>query len=551
VVPALRLPESVSTAIVLATIFLFPFAMLLAWFYDVTAGGMKLTNPPDPGELEAIAAQPALRRWPVGIFAALGVALLLGGFGWRFMNGSDPLGSVLPAATGVSRSVAVLPFLNLTGDEDATYLSEGIANELLKALRRVPGFQVTGRTSAFSFRDAGADLRSIAEALGVSSLLEGSVGDTGDSVEVAIRLVSTDSPDQPWTRSFLLPKDNFLGALNDLAWAVAGQLGAEGPARGADPLVLPSTPDFRAFRDYLKGRELSYQGTPEALESAIEFYNRAVLLDPEFSAAWAALATAYVMLPEYGGPPMMEILPYLQAALREAIKPGNEMAEALAASAYLNWVYLWDLPLAQEQFLRSLELDPGDPNSRYWFAEFLATERRWQESVAHVDYALELDPLSAAAHMTRGLVLLCAGQEGASSSFRRALELAPTMHPASYVLAGELAMEGDLEGAAEEFDRFSSLTGVDPSPFRAYLAALSDPSKKPEAVAALQGEAFYGSIQGAELLAQLGEYDAALTVLERAAQARSPYLPWVNAMPQFTELRSDPRFQGVLAWVGF
>jgi TolB-like protein len=551
VVPALRLPESVSTGIVLVTIFLFPIAMVIAWFYDVTFGGMKLTDPPDPGELEAIAAQPALRRWPVGIFAALGVFLLLGGFGWRFMARSDPVDVILSARASATRSIAVLPFLNLTGVGDATYFSEGVAIELLQALRRVPGFQVTGRTSAFSFRGAGSDLRSVAEVLGVSSLVEGSVGETGDSVEIAVRLVSTDSPNQPWTRSFVLPKENFLDALDEVAWGIAGQLGAEGSAEGADPLVIPSTANFRAYRDYLRGRHLSYQSTPEALESAIEFYNRAILLDPEFSAAWGALATAYVLLPEYGGPPMAEILPYVQAALREAMKAGGETAEALAASGYLNWVYLWDLPVAEEQFLRSLELDPGNPISRYWYAEFLATERRWQESVAHVDFALELDPLSAAAHLVHGLVLFCAGLDGASASFRRALELAPTMYPASYVLAGVLAMEGDLEGAAEEFDRFSSLTGADPSPFRAYLAALSDPSKTPEAVVALQREAFFGPVQGAELLSHLGEYDAALTLLERGAQARSPYLPWVNAMPQYERLRTDPRFQGVLAWIGF
>jgi tetratricopeptide (TPR) repeat protein len=226
------------------------------------------------------------------------------------------------------------------------------------------------------------------------------------------------------------------------------------------------------------------------------------------------------------------------------------MAEGYAASGYLKWVYLWDLPGAEDDFRKALELDPENPVPRYWYAQFLTTLRRWEEGLDQVSRALELDPRSAAAHLTRGLLLLCAGLDGASASLRRALELSPEMHPAAYVLAGHLAFEGDFQGAAEEFDRFSSMTGSDPSPFRSYLAALADPSERPEAVAAFQESAFYGPAQGAELLAHLGETDAALALLERLARARSPNLPWVNAMPQFQRIRSDPRFQGVLAWVG-
>jgi hypothetical protein len=125
------------------------------------------------------------------------------------------------------------------------------------------------------------------------------------------------------------------------------------------------------------------------------------------------------------------------------------------------------------------------------------------------------------------------------------------MHVAAYVLAGHLAMEGDLEGAAKEFDLFSSLTGTDPSAFRAYLAARADPARRPEAVAAFQGSGFYGPVQGADLLADLGESDAVLNLLEQAARSRSPYLPWMNAMPQLEGLRSNSRFQSILAWVGF
>jgi TolB-like protein/tetratricopeptide (TPR) repeat protein len=550
VVPALRLSESVSTVIVLIAVFGFPIAMMLAWFFDLTSGGMKRTDPPEKGELETIVAQSWLRRWTVGIGAVLGVVLLLGGVGWDLKSRESTGNPASPDEELTIGSVAVLPFLNLIGDEEEVYLSEGIANELLEALRRVPGLRVTGRTSAFSFKNTGVDLASVGKELNVASLLEGSVGDAGDQVELAVRLVASGDGDHGWTRSYQLPKEGFLIALDDVAWAIAGQLGAEVPDERQDPLVPPSRVDFTAYRDYLRGRYLSQQGTPDALESAIAYYNKTLLLGPDFAPAWSALATAYVLLPEHGGPPMKEILPYVQAVLDQAMRPGREMAEGYAASGYLKWVYLWDLPGAEDDFRKALELDPESPVPRYWYAQFLTTLRRWEEGLDQVSRALELDPRSAAAHLTRGLLLLCAGLDGASASLRRALELSPEMHPAAYVLAGHLAFEGDFQGAAEEFDRFSSMTGSDPSPFRSYLAALADPSERPEAVAAFQESAFYGPAQGAELLAHLGETDAALALLERLARARSPDLPWVNAMPQFQRIRSDPRFQGVLAWVG-
>ena len=534
----------------------FPVAMMAAWFFDVTTGGLQRTHQATEQELNSIVAQPALKRWPIGIAAAAGTLLLMGAVGWELrgwdgFRGSDSLNGDL-----VIGSVEVLPFLNLMGAEEDLRLSEGITNELEEALRRLSVLRVTRQTSAPSNGNGAGDGSgeigggSKVEEAEVASFLEGSVGDAGDYVELAVRLAVANDMDNVWAKSYRLPKVGFLAVLDSVAWEIAGQLGAEVPEGERWPLVQPTTVEFAAYRDYLKGRYLSEQGSREALESAITSFERALLLDQEFGSAWAGLAKAYVLLPEYGGPAMQQILPYVQAALDQAMKPGREMAEGFAVSGFLNWVYFWDFPGAEEDFRKSLELDPEDHVARYWFARFLATGRRWDEALAQVNRALEIEPQSAAAHMSKGMVLFCGGLEGADTSFRRALELAPDVHSAAYILAGSLAMEGDLEGAAEEFERFSSLTGTDPAGFQSYLAALRDPSKSRDAVVALQGPGFYGSVQGAQLLAHLGEVDAAFTLLERAVGAKSPYLPWVNALPQFEGLRSDPRFHGILAWLG-
>ncbi len=270
VIPALGFSESVAAGIVYIAAVGFLPAMAFAWFYDVTAGGMRLTDPPATGELEAIVAQPLLRRWAVGLAAAVGVVLLVGGVGWRLGAGEEPEILVPRGEAPTIGSVAVLPFLSLVGGEEGAFLSEGIANELLEGLRRVPGLRVAGRTSAFSFKNRKIDLALVAEELNVAWLLEGSVGEAGDTVAIAVRLVAAGDGDHSWTQSYQLPKEGFLNALNEVAWNVAGRLGAELPTEGRPHLVPFSTADFRAYGDLLRGRYLAQQGTPDALESAID-----------------------------------------------------------------------------------------------------------------------------------------------------------------------------------------------------------------------------------------------------------------------------------------
>jgi len=549
--PALRLPQTVSTVIAVLALVGFPVSIALAWIYDVTDSGLRVTEPSSEAELVAIVAQSRMRRWPAGIAAALGMGLFSLGI-WLELGGSgaDPDPATLFSTPSVP-SVAVLPFLDFGAEEDGHYLGEGIAAELMDALRGIPGLRVAARTSAFSFEPGEADLGSVFRDLKVAACLEGSVNRSEGKVEVALRLMEVGKGDPTWTRTFHLPEEGFLDALDGVAWSVAEALGATTAGTDQGRLVRPHTRSLPAYTEYLRGRSEARVGSRDALEAAIARFHRAVLLDPGFSEAWAALATGYVLLPEAGGPPILEVLPLAQAALDRAMGPGSETADGFAASAYLKWAYLWDLPAAEADFLRSIQLDPANPVSRSWYSQFLATNRRWEEAIHQAELAVEMDPRSPAAFMTLGLALMCGKRDGAPEAFQRALELSPEIHPAAYVLGGLLAMRGDLEGAAQAFRRFSSVTGMDFAIFEAYLGAVSDHGKRPEVVAALQEPRFFGAVQGAELLAQLGENEASLDLLERAVEERSPYLPWINAMPQYDGLRPDPRFRAILAWVRF
>ncbi len=549
-VPALYLPESVATAIAVIAILGFPIAMVLAWIFDVTRQGVVRTNPASPVELEAIVAEPPGRRWPAGVLALVGILMLVAGVWWSVEIDDASTPQVINAASPATGSIAVLPFVDMSGDGQNEYFSEGISRQLLSALTRVPGLKVVAPTSAFAFRGLATEVRTIGERLDVATVLEGSYDWSGDRLRIAVRLVRAIDGTRLWSATYERPREEIFGVLNEIAAAVVGALGITLHDGAVANLVLSSTADTAAYDDYLRGQYLAGQHTLAGFDSAISYYNRALLLDPDFAAVYAALAEAYMLLPDYGGPPMVELLPYARAAAQRAIALGPSLAEAHAASAHLKWMHEWDREGAERDLLKAIELNPNYANAHYWYAQFLGTLRRWQEGLAEADRAVALDPLSPGTHLTRGLLLMGNGRSAdAKAAFQRALELEPDMYSAAYLLASFCAMEGDYEGAATMFERFAQLTDSDPAVFHTYLAALRDPSQRPAAVEALQARGFYGAMQGSVLLAHLGETEAALAALERAAQERSPYLPWANALPQFDTLRSDPRFQAILAWL--
>ncbi len=549
-VPALHLPDWLSTTIAVIAILGFPVSMVLAWVYDMTREGVVRTSPAVIAELQAIVAQPVRRRWPAGLFALAGLLLLVGSVWWSVRINLDSTPKVISGADSSTASIALLPFVDMSGDRQNEYFSHGITKQLLSALTRVPGLKVAASTSAFAFQGMEVDVRTIGEQLDVATVLEGSCDRSGDGLRIAVQLVSAPDGTRLWSATYERQIDDIFAVQNEIALAIVGKLGITLKDGAQAQLVLPTTASVAAYDDFLHGQHFAEQRTLAALESAVVYYNRALLLDPDYAAVYAALAEAYMLMPDFGGPPMVELLPYANAAAQRAMALGPDLAEAHAASAYLKWVHEWDRQGAERDYLTAIKLKPSYANAHYWYAQFLGTLRRWEEGLAEADRALALDPLSPGTHLVRGLLLMGNGRSAnAKAEFQRSLELEPNFYTAFYLLALLHAMEGDYEAAAAMFERFAQLTGSDPAAFHTYLAALRDPDERPAAVEALQTLDFYGAMHGSELLAHLGEADAALAALEEAVQERSPYLPWVNALPQFDPLRSDPRFQAILAWM--
>lgn len=394
-VPALQLPEWLLPAIALLAVLGFPVALVLAWAFDVTPEGVRRT--PDPESVDEDGAR--ARGWLSArslVIAVVAVGLGLAG-GWLAgRSGSAEEG----AADGDSAlsSVAVLPFSDMSAEGDMQYFGDGMAEEILNTLAGIPELQVAGRTSSFSFRDSDQDLRSIGRALGVETILEGSIRQAGDRIRVTAQLVRAEDQIHLWSETYdrTFSQDVF-AIQDDIARKISRRLRGElGVGEGS----VTGTESLEAYDHYLKGREAWASRSSEGIRSAIEHFRAALDADPEYAEAWAALADAHAVA--YGNAVINDYDSTMVPAVREA-RRALELAPDLAAAHRAWGAIVRDLPTSEtedplreseEALRRAVELNPSDPWAHYWLGQTLDMMGRHDEALDQARRAAELDPLA-------------------------------------------------------------------------------------------------------------------------------------------------------------
>lgn len=368
-------------------------------------------------------------------------------------------------------------------------------------------------------------------------------------VRVNLQLIDAREDTHLWADSYDRPLsvENLLAIQTEIAQAIASALRATLTTEEVEELQKLPTDNLDAYDCYLRGRYFWHQRSLAAFDSAISYFNQAIFLDPEYARAYAALAESYVLLPEYGGPPIPETLPLARAVADRALALDPDLAEAYSAAGYRRAVFEWDWDAAERDYLRAIELDPDYATAHQWYAELLGIRRRWDEALREARRAVELDPRSPAANLILGVILQYLGRHDEAISLQeRALFLVPDWVTCIHDLALSHVLKGDYATAEPLFERLAERTGSDPEAYREYLAALSDPAKVPAAVKALRTPNIFSTISPADYLAHLGQFDEALAVLEQEYEARNPRLPYVSPHPMYDGLRSDPHFQDLL-----
>ncbi|HUP61439.1 MAG TPA: protein kinase [Thermoanaerobaculia bacterium] len=480
------------------------------------------------------------RKW---IWGSVALALIVGtGVAYYFTRHEITIApSAAPAQQ--SRSLAILPFVNATGDREAEYLSDGITETLINTISQVPGVRVMSRTSVFHYKGRDADPRRVGRELNVSAVVSGRVETIGDRLVVSAELIDANDNSQIWGNRYQAARADLFAVQQWIASEIARMLRLTLTGREQQILAKRHTTDPRAYELYLKGRFQWNKRDTEGLYKAIEFFNQAIEIDPQYALAHAGLADCYNLLDIWAGLPTKETFPKAKAAAQKALSIDNDLAEAHTSLAYAIHTYEWDWTEAERQYRRAIELNPNYATAHQWYAEFLTATGRFDEAEREGKKALELDPMSPIIHAVVGWNYTMARRyDRAIEQCRRTTQLFPSFS-AGHAYLGLAYLESGkpreaiaaLNKAIELLDIVVFRTWL----VRAYLAA-GDRESAERIVAKLDERGrreYLPPYYMAALHAHVGNRARALQELKRAVDERTGALVWVNVDPAMDPLR--------------
>jgi serine/threonine-protein kinase len=453
-------------------------------------------------------------------------------------------------------SVAVLPFLDLSPGKDRTYLSDGLTDEILNALAKVPGLRVASRSSAFQFRDAGVDVREVGRRLGVGAIVEGSVRIDSNRLRVTAQLIETKGGYHLWSQNYDRSIDDVFAVQEDIARTVATALGDELLDDITRPLIARGTNNTQAYDLYLRGRHQWNRRTTDGMWAALQAFQQATSLDPQFASAYAGLSDTWQLLPDYGNVPARDGLARAKTAALRAIALDSTLAEAYASLGAIYDDYDHDRKAAEAAYRRAILLNPKYATARQWLAIHLADEGRADEAAEEIERARRLDPLSRIINTAVGAVRYF-GRDYASAiaEYRAVLDQDPRFALAWALMGRVYLVRGDVDSAVTSLRRSVELSGGDASYRAVYAAALAAAGNRTAADSAAREvlNAQPGYVPFCELASAyiyLGQHDAALDLFQRAIDERDPAVKHLAVEPLYDQIRGNARFRALLARVG-
>jgi len=519
----------------------FPFWIAFAWFFEFTPEGIRRESEVVPGASMTPHTGRKLDLAIIGVLAIAVVLLLTDRFVLHHGINEES------AATIAEHSIAVLPFVNMSSDKDQEYFSDGISEELLNLLAKIPQLQVTARTSSFAFKGKETGIPEIARTLHVANVLEGSVRKAGNSVRITAQLIRAGTDTHLWSQTYDRKLDDIFAIQDEIAADVVKQLkvtllGAAPKARTTDP---------EAYAAYLQAVQLARQQTAKALQQSDALYRKAVAIDPRYAPAWTELARNLTNETSQGLLPNKEGFDQSRQAAMKALAIDPEYAPAHAWLGYIAMYGDNDLAGAAQHFKHALALDSTDLDVLRSSALLLGTLARRDEALALEEAIVRRDPVNVTALFNLGVDQRRTGRlDAAIASYRTVLDLAPGRGAAHAELGNALLLKGDAPGALAEIEQetsgFFRMIGL-PLAYHALGrkadsdAALADLTAK---------EAADSAYNIAYVYAFRGEADKAFEWLARAVEYDDPGLGDIVTENLFDNIHADPRWLPFLRKVG-
>src|SRR5262249_8760702 len=445
------------------------------------------------------------------------------------------------------KSIAVLPFHDLSSGKDHAYFGEGIAEELLGALAKVDGLRVAARRSSFWFKDKEAELGEIASKLNVGHVLEGSVRRDGNRVRMSAELIDTCDGFTVWSETYEREMHGIFALQDEITRSIVDTLklklaiSRSRPSRSTD-----------AYDAYLEGLVYSDKNTEPELRKSLEFFQRALERDPNFSRAWTGIAKSWLWLADAFAPPL-EAYPKIRDAASRALQLNDQEAEAHVYLAESKRILDWDLNGAEAEFTRAVEIEPNSTPSNYFFAAFHAARGDRDKALTYLQRTSKIDPASLwvnnfACELYRYFGLY----DEALAAGQRALQLDPTFaHYGEPSLAALYRETGRFDEAIALYEKAREFTGRPGFGMAITYARMNQREKTLKALEeAVAGWGYRPGDGAAHVHGILGEVDDAVRELEHACEERSSSLHGVGIAPEFVPLRPDKRFRSILKRIG-
>jgi TolB-like protein/tetratricopeptide (TPR) repeat protein len=464
-------------------------------------------------------------------------------------SATSALATTPAVPTSPDKSLAVLPFVNLSGNKDS-YLGDGISGEILSALSRLPGLRVIGRASSFQFRDRDVDAVKVGKALNVRSLLTGTVQRAGDKLRISVELIDTTSGVQLWSQHFDRSFRNLFALEDDISNAVSTTLAVKLGMAAGRPLVQAATANPQAHDLYMRARELFDRSDEPSQNQAVNLFNQAIAADPNYAAAWAGLAYSYIALADaYRAP--IDVLPVMKAAAKKAVTLDSTLAEGHAYLSYILGSYVRDFAAGERESEKSVALSPGSADVQFFLGNLRIYTRRAASAQSAFQMAERLDPLNPFIPFYEVLAAVALGDSAtAVQKARRTLEIDPAFFYLTDPLVLAYGSFSRWQDCIARFAKVQALAGREPD----YKAAVcyAHVGNNPRArgiLAQLEADAQKRYVDHAiiaEIYVALGEKDAAFKALEQAYNDRSQPLALVSSNPEFRSLHNDVRYRALM-----
>jgi serine/threonine-protein kinase len=481
------------------------------------------------------------KRGAALVLAALAVAVAAATYFYSLRGGGATI-----------NSMAVLPFVNAGADPDTEYLSDGITESLINSLSQLPNLRMIARTSAQRYKGRETDPQTVARELGVEAVLTGRVVRRGDSLSISAELVDARDNSHIWGEQYNRRISDVLVVQQEILREIAEKL--RGPLTGEERrrVTRNYTENVEAYRLYSLGRYYWNKRTSDGFKKAIQNFEQAIAIDPDYALAYAGLGDSYILMGYFGALPMKEAMPKAKQAATRALEIDASIADAHASLANIAAWYEWDTAASEREFRKAIEINPNYPTAHHWYGLFLAATRRFDEAVQELKTAQSLDPTSLIINSDLGYTYYLARRyDDAIEQCSRTLEMDGNFELAHYEAGLAYVEKGNYDQALAEFGNATSLDNKPQAlAMIGYTYARAGKRREAERTLAeletLARQRFIPPNEMAIINAALGDNDKALSFLEKDYELRSSNVFEIGVDPRMDSLRSDPRFRALL-----